>query len=112
MSIANRRAIHPETDWRSATVPGLGGDPRSAPELDRAAITAGGGGSHGVPIERSTRPPSNASPNGLKRSIRSYGYGGGTKPVRCAIPSECCATARMLSRGDLAARGHESRQPP
>src|SRR5690606_29928688 len=42
--------------------------------------TAGGGGSHGVPIEKSTSPPSNASPSGLNRSTRSYGYGGGTKP--------------------------------
>ena len=36
-----------------------------------AAMTEAGGGSHGVPIERSISPPSNGAAKGLKESKRS-----------------------------------------
>ena len=49
----------------------LGGYPRSAPDEPSISITDDGGGSHGVPIEKSINPPSKRSASGLKRSIRS-----------------------------------------
>ena len=44
----------------------LGGYPRSAFDVDSAAITLSSGGSHGVPIDRSTTPPSSAAASGAK----------------------------------------------
>ncbi|MEY4010368.1 MAG: hypothetical protein RLZZ93_1060 [Actinomycetota bacterium] len=70
-SIANFRAIHRAMLLRSASLPIEAGYPRSEPEPDRASITAGGGGSHGVPMDRSTIPPSNCWAIFWKASSRS-----------------------------------------
>jgi len=68
---SKRRAIQRATARRNSTEPMLGGYPRSAPEVANASTTAGGGGSIGVPIERSTAPPGKRSATGSSRSSRS-----------------------------------------
>jgi hypothetical protein len=60
-SISNLRPIHRAMERRKASDPIEAGYPRSAFDCDRASITAGGGGSHGVPIDKSTIPPSCAA---------------------------------------------------
>ena len=72
-STANRRCIHRWAASRSATDPMLGGYDRSEPLVASASRTDCGGGSHGVPIERSTTPPSCADAIGTSESRRSYG---------------------------------------
>ena len=59
-SIAKRRPIQRAIDLRKFSEPIDAGYPRSEPEPASASITACGGGSHGVPMERSTIPPSNS----------------------------------------------------
>src|SRR5262245_47225524 len=49
-------------------------------------MTAGGGGSHGVPMEQSTAPPGRAAAASASPANRSYGYGGGTNPAVIAPP--------------------------
>ena len=54
------RSAAPTRPRRRRSVPGSRpkpDSPRSLPEEDRASITPGGGGSHGVPMEQSTTPP-------------------------------------------------------
>ena len=80
ISIAKRRVIHALAALRNASLPILAGYPRSLFDDDKAATTEASGGSHGVPIDKSMRPPSKARPNAANASRRSYGYGGGTKP--------------------------------
>ena len=46
---------------RNASEPIEAGYPRSEFDCDKASMTAGGGGSHGVPIDKSTIPPSCAA---------------------------------------------------
>ena len=53
---AKRRSIQPAAADRKAGLPTDLGYPRSVPEEPRAATTASGGGSQGVPMERSTMP--------------------------------------------------------
>ena len=77
-SIENRRSIQADIASRSGAEPIDAGYPRSAPEEPNALMTDAGGGSNGVPIDRSTTPPSWWLASGAKRSSRSYGYGGGT----------------------------------
>ncbi len=68
---SKRRAIQRLTAARSAAVPMLAGYPRSASDVEKAATTAGGAGSIGVPIDRSTTPPSCFAAIGCSRSSRS-----------------------------------------
>ena len=78
-SMPKRRFIQSRAAERSGSEPMLGGYPRSEFDDDNAATTAGVGGSHGVPIDKSMTPPSCAAACFARASSRSYGYGGGTK---------------------------------
>ena len=69
----SRRAIHAAAASRNAGVPTDGGYPRSAPDRASASTTAAGGGSNGVPIDRSTAPPSCSAATARRGSSRSYG---------------------------------------
>ena len=64
---------------------------------DSAARTASGVGSQGVPIDRSTAPPSCSAARAMISSSRSYGYGGGTN-LRIAHRS-----LRLFARALIAA---------
>src|SRR5262245_61114651 len=81
-------------------------------------MTAGGGGSHGVPMEQSTAPPGRAAAASASPANRSYGYGGGTNPAVIVPPrsnwgqvlsllGRCCPqfVAGGRSSGDLGGEG-------
>ena len=70
-STANRRVIQLEKARRNGSLPTEGGYPRSELLAANAATTDAGGGSHGVPMDRSIRPPSNDAASGLNESRRS-----------------------------------------
>jgi hypothetical protein len=57
-SSPNRRISQRVAASRSCGLPAEAGYPRSVPDDASASTTAGSGGSHGVPMEQSTIPPS------------------------------------------------------
>ena len=66
-----RRNIQAAKASRKPAEPIDGGYPRSLLLCAKAAITEAGGGSHGVPMDRSISPPSKAAAKGLNESRRS-----------------------------------------
>ncbi len=72
-SMPNRLAIHAAAASRKRGLPSEVGYPRSVSDDDSASTTARGGGSHGVPTERSTAPPSWADAISPSEPTLSYG---------------------------------------
>ena len=72
------------------------------PTSARARRTASGGGSHGVPIDRSTRPPSCASASGLeprRAGRRGTAAGGSPSVASCAVDASRNSAKRAASAG-------------
>ena len=82
----SRRAIQSDAAARSSALPIDGGYPRSWPEPPRAATTAAGGGSVGVPMVRSMAPPGWRSASARTSPSVSHTSGGGVNPVMRPAP--------------------------